>query len=831
LVRPQPFVSYLCEASGAGRASLAPQDEESLRATAARCTVFEAQVEALKAALLEHHDRLSASLAAKAVAKWRSKTESHAEDRAKDAGKDEEPADDVALSRDLLRTNIALRLQLAGGSRGRGAAPSENLGGLRDCLSADLNRLESINNDEECAGSDNFLLKSLGQLLSSCGSSDAGALEGAMARINELTSRLAVAEARVAIDAISAKETRSNDRSAASRVQWLENHGEHVGVTRRGSKDEDEDEVLSLMNAVKDLMAERDALSKQVAALADTGAALHDMVNGATPEAPLCDGAERVRNYFTKNPTKVIVIPLFWGRHRRRTDEAPSGPVANAVSAVASKGEERVGVSGGSGDDDVVGEDRDDDDDDDDRIDEEESSRLRSLSDQFDRGWNRWQITDDDDDDAVEENEEGLRSPLARRSAQFKAAVKRTTNSQRAFGRSKAKRRVRAPHTEDEDDDEVLVVSRRRHPPIEVSLMTKYLRWTKKDKRVIFDMKKTLHLAHDILQKKAVQELVDERTGKARCSVSFFFEDYFFRNYGHLAKYNLRCFIHSLVHHKESGDRRATLFALIVGLHRPELYSTQLSCVFMRLIRGLFPDHKAIRPQLDKYDAKSGLSNCLVTQKRVYAGIIGPSGNPSSAKTWVAPEMLHLCGPDELWHLPHAGTDLQKWTDLDSAMYLVIDLFVAGAVRMQMRMKKFFLAIMEGSTAATLESLSSKPPRGASQEQLEAAAMARERLSSAHMHVTWDDFVGFNQVRPTVPVSFTFDVLRSFPALSRRYALRKRGTRGRTTTSSWKIFPSFTIISTTRRRRRRRRRRRPRRRPRPHPTKAGNCCRAADYRA
>jgi hypothetical protein len=77
-------------------------------------------------------------------------------------------------------------------------------------------------------------------------------------------------------------------------------------------------------------------------------------------------------------------------------------------------------------------------------------------------------------------------------------------------------------------------------------------------------------------------------------------KDYFFRNFGHLAKYSLRCFVHSLVHHKDHGDRRAEIFALITGLHHPELYSNALSVMFTRLIRGLFPDHKYIRASLDK---------------------------------------------------------------------------------------------------------------------------------------------------------------------------------------------------------------------------------------
>jgi len=198
-------------------------------------------------------------------------------------------------------------------------------------------------------------------------------------------------------------------------------------------------------------------------------------------------------------------------------------------------------------------------------------------------------------------------------------------------------------------------------------------------------------------------KVIDERDGKARSSIGFFFEDYFFRNFGHLAKYNLRCFVHSLVKHKDMGDRRAELFALLVGLHHPELYSIQMSCVFMRLIRGLFPDHKSIRPLLDKYDGKTKASNCLVARKLCFAAILGPKGRPNKPSTWDAPELMHLTDTDEMQRgvvlkvarLPAQDKyDPKKMTDIDGVLYLMIDYFVIAAIRMQMRLKNFFVVII-----------------------------------------------------------------------------------------------------------------------------------------
>ncbi len=107
--------------------------------------------------------------------------------------------------------------------------------------------------------------------------------------------------------------------------------------------------------------------------------------------------------------------------------------------------------------------------------------------------------------------------------------------------------------------------------------MAKYLRWHPQDKRTVYNLKRTLQIvspsarfeaflegggrlsagrgpphfcafashskflahdlqAHDIIEKKCIQEVTDERTGKPPCPIALFFEDYFFRIFGHLAK-------------------------------------------------------------------------------------------------------------------------------------------------------------------------------------------------------------------------------------------------------------------------------------------------------
>jgi hypothetical protein len=122
------------------------------------------------------------------------------------------------------------------------------------------------------------------------------------------------------------------------------------------------------------------------------------------------------------------------------------------------------------------------------------------------------------------------------------------------------------------------------------SCLVKYDRWAKDDERRVYTLRQTLYLCYDLLEKKAIQEAALEKQNKVpelgHTTLPDFFEDYFFRRHGvgKLAKAELRRFVHSLKHFR-NADRRAELFGLLVGLIRPELFSTALGDVFMTLIK------------------------------------------------------------------------------------------------------------------------------------------------------------------------------------------------------------------------------------------------------
>ena len=122
------------------------------------------------------------------------------------------------------------------------------------------------------------------------------------------------------------------------------------------------------------------------------------------------------------------------------------------------------------------------------------------------------------------------------------------------------------------------------------SCLVKYDRWAKDDERRVYTLRQTLYVCYDLLEKKAIQEAALELQNKTpelgHTTLPDFFEDYFFRRHGvgKLAKAELRRFVHSLKHYR-SSDRRAELFGLLVGLVRPELFSTALGDVFMTLLK------------------------------------------------------------------------------------------------------------------------------------------------------------------------------------------------------------------------------------------------------
>jgi hypothetical protein len=140
---------------------------------------------------------------------------------------------------------------------------------------------------------------------------------------------------------------------------------------------------------------------------------------------------------------------------------------------------------------------------------------------------------------------------------------------------------------------------------------------------------------------------------------------------GHLAKYQLRVYVHSLNKYKDKGDRRAELLALLTGLHHPEIYSKQLSRTFMRLIRGMFPDKKSISVCLSKYDKKNQKSRCFVPRKRVWQGLLG--GPPKKSKSWSCSALLHLASAKDIkvglvervQQLEVKCNDIQELIDID----------------------------------------------------------------------------------------------------------------------------------------------------------------------
>jgi hypothetical protein len=137
-----------------------------------------------------------------------------------------------------------------------------------------------------------------------------------------------------------------------------------------------------------------------------------------------------------------------------------------------------------------------------DNDDEEEgnaSPTRKSVAKRHRKDWRRWQIQEDDDDD--EEEEEESEVDLVEL-----GKMMRTKSS-----KSGKKKKMKRPQPNS-------------NSPIEVSPLVQYLNWHSKDKRVCWDLRRTLRMAHDIIRRKAVQEEIDENQGKYKQSVSVFFE-------------------------------------------------------------------------------------------------------------------------------------------------------------------------------------------------------------------------------------------------------------------------------------------------------------------
>jgi hypothetical protein len=97
--------------------------------------------------------------------------------------------------------------------------------------------------------------------------------------------------------------------------------------------------------------------------------------------------------------------------------------------------------------------------------------------------------------------------------------------------------------------------------------------------------------------------------------------------------------------------------------------------------------------------------------------------------------------------LPVEGTDQRKMTDVDGLIFLVIDFYVLGGIRMQLRLKSFFVSLMSGSANSKL--LAAAVADAANEErnkELQAQAADLIERTSSSIHVTWDEFKAFNSL-------------------------------------------------------------------------------------
>ena len=91
---------------------------------------------------------------------------------------------------------------------------------------------------------------------------------------------------------------------------------------------------------------------------------------------------------------------------------------------------------------------------------------------------------------------------------------------------------------------------------------------------------------YDIIEKKIEADVVDERKHQAHDSLVQYVQEYFLHRFGirKLAMKKLTSFI-SCTEMWAATDRRAEMFAVLLGLIRTETYSRHVSDAFFRLIR------------------------------------------------------------------------------------------------------------------------------------------------------------------------------------------------------------------------------------------------------
>lgn len=217
---------------------------------------------------------------------------------------------------------------------------------------------------------------------------------------------------------------------------------------------------------------------------------------------------------------RIVIMPMFFRSHKADKDiavgETPLTPQTPLTPHTEAKWQSAQ--SSRSYDD---NEDMDDND----SVNHSNSaSKKKSAAKRHRKDWRRWQIDVDEDSDddvdgggTIEEEEVEVGKMMRNKSTKVGGGL----GGIRMIGGMKKKLMMKRQRRENLRDS-----------PIDVSPLVHYLHWHIKDKRVCWDLRRTLRMAHDIIRKKAVQEEIDENQHKYKQSLSVFFEDYFFRNFG-----------------------------------------------------------------------------------------------------------------------------------------------------------------------------------------------------------------------------------------------------------------------------------------------------------
>jgi len=342
--RPAPFVKYVSEKR------LSFEEEEALREKAASADILEAQLEEMKKMFLEYHKKTEEAKVSKSVSKFKSllerkgdvdgkgstdsvsRSEPHLKtkkgvDTTESAGGVPNPVEDGEGVQSMMRTNVLLRLRLAGMAFKKTGAQnitSTHHNSSQGSSHKHPRSLDRFNDDmEELQGEISAFDKSTGGSalppalvdafahgLGEGESQEAEALRAAMTHIKELNMKLSVLGAKTAASSLVDRMRRSDDKS-----------GEIY--------DDDIDDDLK--SQVKELTVEVESLKNQ---LGNTTHAGREFAR-ALKDQP--GGSKSIRDYFLANPPKVVVIPMFFPTAAKSSDEKTSildkfGPKSESYS-------------------------------------------------------------------------------------------------------------------------------------------------------------------------------------------------------------------------------------------------------------------------------------------------------------------------------------------------------------------------------------------------------------------------------------------------------------------------------------------------------------------